>query len=461
MDLAKLFQKSSPQELALKRAISANPSGKGGFSFLFGQWVMLNDSYHTYIDQGFKAIPFVYGIVDQIAEKFSDAPRELMEIVDVKKSKGYDAMIRSARSQKDFFLARMLRIKAMRAVEGDHPYYKLMESPNPITPTEKTFNYARCGYLALTGNNYNFARTLGDAAGERATHPKQWWVIPSPACAPVVGKDVFDPILSYRVSYFEEDLPANLVQHVKLSNFTSATHDMQETLVGMPPLKPLLTTNTQIRDAEKANGMAFANLAPAGIVSGEGTDSMSEEDGLQIQEGFVKRHQGLESWKKIIVTPAKTHWTKIGFSPVDMQILEFMNKAEERIAKVYHYPLGLLNSKGEVANETINSRRMITDAVLPYIRRYDDADTQAVRKWYKNPKLKVVTDLQYFPELQEDMTRISTWLKEAYWLTVEEKREVMDYEEKWAGTMLIPSGMDTIENVTASKDLNGGDEFTL
>lgn len=461
MDLIKLFQKSNPQELALKRAMSANPKGIGGFSFLFGQWVMLPDNYHTYIDMGFKSIPFVYGIVDQIAEKFSDAPRELMEVTDAKMSKGYDAMIRSARNQKDFFLAKTLRIKAMRAVEGDHPYYKLMESPNPVTPTEKTFNYTRCGYLALTGNNYNFALTLGEAAGKRAKHPKQWWIIPSPACAPVVGEDIHDPVAAYRVSYYDEDLPPHLVQHVKLSNFTSAMQDMQETLIGMSPLRPLITTNSQIRDAEKANGMAFSNLSPAGIVSGDGVDSISEEQGMQIQEGFMKRHQGLESWKKIIVTPAKVNWTKIGFSPVDLQILEFMDKAEERIAKVYHYPLGLLNSQGEVANETINSRRMITDAVLPYIRRFDDADTQQVRKWYDNPKLKVVTDLQYFPELQEDMTRIAGWLKEAYWLTVQEKRAVMDYQEEWTGTMLVPSGVDIIENVTASTDLDGGNDDTL
>jgi phage portal protein BeeE len=453
MDLMKLFQ----QPGAVKN-VRANPSGSA-FAFQFGNWVMLPENYTTYIDNGFKNIPYVYAIVDQIAEKFSDAPRELMQVIDKQKARGYDAMTRGAKSPKDFFLAATLRKKAMRTMDYDHPYYKLMEAPNPITPTEKTFNYMRCGYLALTGNSYTFDLIPG--AGQYPDAPKQLMIIPSPTCAPVVGS-LYDPIQAYRVSYFDEDLPKERVQHVKLSNFTSSSHDITETLVGMSPMRSLIPTNSQLRDAENANGLAFANMAPAGIINGDGmgsSDSLTEDQGVQIQEGFVKRHLGAESWKKIIVTPAKVNWTQIGFSPVDMDILAFMDKAEERIAKVYHYPLGLLNSQGEVANETINSRRMITDAVLPYIRRFDDADTQAVKRWYKDPNLRVVTDLQYFPELQEDMTRVVQWLKDAYWLTVEEKREVMDYQAAFEGTMLVPSSLETYENIVSKLDLSGGDNF--
>lgn len=455
MDLINLFKN---RQLQVK---SIGLPRHSGFSMLTGTWVMLPEDYTTYIDNGFKNIPYVYSIVDQIAEKFSDAPREIMRIIDDKKAKGYDAMMRSAKTPKDFFMARMLRIKAMEALGHDHAYYRLMSKPNPITPTEKTFNYMRCGYLALTGNSYCFAATPG--IGLNANAPVQWWIIPSPTCAPVVGT-VDEPVAAYQVSYYDKPLAKESVQHVKLSNFTNSSHNIMDTLIGMSPLRPLIPTNSQLRDAEYANGVAFSNMAPAGIVSGEssgmGDQALTEDQGKAIQDGFLNRHVGKESWKKIIVSPAKVNWTRIGFSPVDLDILKFMDKAEERIAKVYHYPLGLLNSQGEVANETINSRRLITDAVLPYVRRFDDADTQSVRAWYNDPKLKIVTDLQYFPELLEDMARMSAWLKDAYWLTLEEKRAVMDYEEQWQGTMLVPSNLDTIENIKGA-DLDGGNEDTL
>jgi hypothetical protein len=48
------------------------------------------------------------------------------------------------------------------------------------------------------------------------------------------------------------------------------------------------------------------------------------------------------------------------------------------------------------------------------------------------------------------MTMMAGWLKDAYWLTIEEKRKVMDYEEQWSGTMLIPSGYDTLNNILAA-----------
>lgn len=459
MDLIKLFQKqpqsATPVVMAQKQL---GYPDRRAFQFLSGNWVLLQENYSTYIDKGFKNIPYVYAIVDQIAEKFSDAPRELMRVKNKKMAKGYDQLMKSGRTTKDFFMAKMLMIKAMEEVPEDHPYYILMNSPNPITPTEKTFNYMRCGYLALTGNNYAYAATPG--MGPNANAPKQWWIVPSPTCAPIVG-DYLDPIKGYRTSYFElDEIAPELIQHVKLSNFMSSNHSLEDTLVGMSPMRPLITTNSQLTAAERANGIGLTNMAPAGLLSGEAKDELSEEDGGKIQEGFTQRHTGQEEYKKIIVSPTRIHWTEIGFSPVEMQILEFMDKAEERIAKVYHYPLGLLNSKGEVANETINSRRMITDAVLPYIRRFDDADTQAVKQWYNDQNLKVVTDLQYFPELQEDMVRISTWLKDAYWLTLEEKRQVMDYQEQWKGTMLIPSGLDSIENILA-KPLDGGNEDEL
>ena len=434
-----------------------------GFIPLAGRWVMLTENYDAYIEKGFKKLPYVYGIVDHICEKFSDPPRELYRITDRKKAMGVSSMLKSARTPEHFFKARMLQIKAFDRMDESHEFYSLMQSPNPITPTEKSFNYSRCGYLALTGNSYVYSAVPG--MGPNAENPKQLWVIPSPTCQPIAGSNM-DPIMGYKVSYYEPDnVPIERMQHVKLSNLISQFSSLDEMLVGTSPMKPLLQTTNQLNDAYNANGVAFQNMAPAGVLNGEPRDGdtmLSEGQASQLQDGFLQRHTGMANWKKVIVSPARLHWTQIGFSPVDMQILEFMDKGEEQIAKVFHYPLGLLNNKGEVANETINSRRLITDAVMPYIRRFDDADTQSVRSWYKDQSLQVMTDLQYFTELQEDMDKVVGWLKESYWLSMEEKRRVMDYEEKVRSgdTVLVPSSLAPIEEVTMG-NLDGGEQNEL
>lgn len=431
-----------------------------GFVPLAGRWVMLTENYDTYINQGFKKLPYVYGIIDHIAEKFSDPPRLLYKEADRKKAKGYKSMIAGANDPEHFFKARMLKIKAFEQIEEDHEYYQLIASPNPISSTEKSFNYERCGYLALTGNSYVYSAVPG--IGINAEKPKQLWVIPSPTCQPIAG-DNMNPVMGYKVSYYEPDtVSPERMQHVKLANFISQFSSLDEMLVGMSRMKSLTQTVSQLNDAFNANGVAFQNMAPSGVLNGEPKDgvALSQEQGMALQDGFLQRHTGTANWKKILVSPARLHWTQIGFSPVDMQILEFMDKAEEQIAKVFHYPLGLLKQDGIVANSNINRRALITDAVMPYIRRFDDADTQSVRKWYNDPSLQVMTDLQYYSELNEDMDKTVSWLKDCYWLSMEEKRRVMDYEEEMQGTVLIPSGLSPLNDLVLS-DLDGGEADSL
>lgn len=452
MDLIKGFKK------AFQKKELGYPS-TSGFNIIGGRWVMLTDNYTTYIDEGWKKIPYVYGIIDHICQKFSDPPRLLYKEKDRKKAMGMRSLLNGASSGEQFFKAKMLRIKAFEQIDEGHDYYSLMSEPNPISNTEKSFNYERCGYLALTGNSYVYSAVPG--IGSNAEKPKQLWNIPSPTCQPIAGSNM-NPILGYKVSYYEPDnVPLERMQHVKLANFISQFSSLDEMLVGISPMKTLINTNTQLLDGDNANGVAFQNMAPAGIVNGESNaDGLTPEQGLQIQEGLQQRVENNALYKKMLVTPARVHWTKIGFSPVDLQILEFMDQAEKKIAKVYHYPLGLLNDMGEVANQEINSKRLITDAVMPYIRRFDDADTQSVRSWYNDPTLSVMTDLQYFPELSEDMEKIARWLKDCYWLSMEEKRRVMDYEEEYQGTVLVPGNLVPIEDLSGL-DLSGGNDLTL
>jgi phage portal protein BeeE len=451
MDLINLFRKKS----------LGYPSTTG-FIPLAGRWVMLTENYTTYIDQGFKKLPYVYGIIDHICEKFSDPPRLLYKEKDGKKAQGVRTQLKGATLPEHFFKARMLQIKAFEQIEETHPYYQLMSSPNPISPTEKAFNYERCGYLALTGNSYTYSAVPG--MGANANIPRERWVIPSPTCQPIAGDNV-NPLLGYKVSYYEPDtVPPERMEHVKLSSFISQFSSLDEMLIGTSPMKPLIQTTSQLNDAFNANGVAFQNMAPAGVLNGEPKSedtALTQEQVQGLQDGFLARHQGQSEWKKILVSWARLHWTQIGFSPVDMQILEFMDKAEQQIAKVYHYPLGLLKDEGIVANSMVNSRRLITDAVMPYIRRFDDSDTKAVRSWYGDQSLQVMTDLQYYSELSDDMEKVAKWLKDCYWLSLEEKRRVMDYEEEMKeGTFLVPSSFVPLSDILLG-DLDGGESLEL
>ena len=81
-----------------------------------------------------------------------------------------------------------------------------------------------------------------------------------------------------------------------------------------------------------------------------------------------------------------------------------------------------------------------------------------LRTGYKDPTLVYVSDLQYYSELSEDREKQAKWLKDAYWLTTDETRAVMDYGDEYdPSQILVPSGLATLSDV-AGGDLNTSDE---
>jgi hypothetical protein len=58
------------------------------------------------------------------------------------------------------------------------------------------------------------------------------------------------------------------------------------------------------------------------------------------------------------------------------------------------------------------------------------------------------------------MDKMAGWLKDCYWLSTEEKRRAMDYEEKVkeGDTVLVPSNLVPVGDITGG-DLDGGDNF--
>src|SRR5690606_33739490 len=84
---------------------------------------------------------------------------------------------------------------------------------------------------------------------------------------------------------------------------------------------------------------------------------------------------------------------------------------------------------------------------------FDDTITAYIRQAYNDDSLVYISDLQVFKELEENMKDLAEWLSKAYWIDINEKRAVMDYEPKPNGdVMLIPSGLVTLDDVLAKPD---------
>lgn len=416
------------------------------WTFINGMWVEAVDRGESYIDKGYKSIPYIYSIISQIVDKASDAPIQVMKVVNQEKANAYKLLTKGSQTEASILKSRVLKAQAYEVVES-HPFLDVIKNPNPID-TEKTLKENLLGYLQLTGNAYMYGATPG--IGSNASKPTELWAIPSP-CVQIITGTRRDPISGYKVSYFtEESLPKEKVMHIKLFNPVTDI-DNVNWLYGMSPLRSACRLISQIEAADTATGTLFRNMGPAGILSGnDDPEMLTEEIAIGIQDKFRQQHMGVHNAGDIIVTPSKVTWQQIGVSPVDLKIIEAEQNFLEKLCAIFKYPKELITGSENVASQGWSDKQLVTKAVMPLLRRLDDALTQYIQSAYGDNAIEAVSDLQYYPELAEDRSKQTEWLKNADWLTIDEKRAVQDYEKLESGLgnkVLVASSKASLEDV--------------
>ena len=417
------------------------------WSLVAGRWVEAADGGESYINNGYKSIPYIYSIISQIADKASDAPIQVMRIVNKEKANAYKILTKGAQTPASILKAKVLKSQAYEVVDG-HDFLRVLSNPNPID-TEKTLKEALLGYLLLTGNAYMYGAVPG--IGVNATKPVELWTIPSP-CVQIISGDRRDPVSGYKVSYFsEEEIPKEKVMHLKYFNPVTDV-DNNSWLYGMAPLRSACRLISQMDAADTATGTLFRNMGPAGILTGEKDSDLTEPQAVAIQDRFRQQHMGIYNAGDIIVTPAKVTWQQIGVSPVDLKIIEAEDNFLQKLCSIFHYPKDLITGSENVASQGWSDKQLITKCVMPLLRRLDDAITEYIQLCYNDNTIEAVSDLQYYPELQEDREQQTKWLKDADWLSIDEKRAVQDYEALDNGigvNVLVGSGKTTLEDVVS------------
>ena len=428
------------------------------WTFTQGLWVPLDTKDSTYIEKGYKAIPIIQSIVSKIIDKASDAPPQVMRIRNERVAKGFYLTIKNAKSPEQVFKAKALAKKAFEQ-QDSHPFLNVIDTPNPIN-TGKELRESLMGYYLLTGNAIEYAAMPQN--GSNSNRPTELWCIPSPCVKPVAG-NLQNPIAAYAISYMsDKNIDVRQITHVKNFNPITNLNGLEGMGWGLSPLRSAGSLMTQRKYADIAQGTLFANMAPAGIISGNSSEvglELEQDQAISMNDHFRNNHMGVHNAGDIHVTPADVKWVNIGLSPVDMDILNFNKDIERQIANIYNWPVNLLYENSVQANQETSARQIITNCVMPLLRRFDDARTKKLRQWYNDPNLVYLSDLQYYSELSEDREQQARWLKDAYWLTTAEKREMMDYEsEVDESQILVPSGLMPLSDVRGGSGLLGSGE---
>jgi len=168
-----------------------------------------------------------------------------------------------------------------------------------------------------------------------------------------------------------------------------------------------------------------------------------------------ERFNGIENINTIGVLAGPYDYLNFGLNAVDLQIIPIMNLTLHQWCRMLGLPTVLFDAEHTSDNNYQNALRdLVTNTVIPKMASFrDQLNKWLLPRFKAEGKYFIDFDAASLPELQRDIEKLVNSLRNAYWLTEDEKRIEMNREPKGGiyATSLIPSGMTPIE--MAGQDL--------
>ena len=210
------------------------------------------------------------------------------------------------------------------------------------------------------------------------------------------------------------------------------------------------------------------NGGPPGFLSvADSNVELLEPQALKIEEDINKNYGGSGNKNRIKVFGQKMDWTQMGISAMDMDLLESRKFSLRDICNLYHVSSQLLNDS---ANKTYNNyleakKALIINVVLTELELVVHEFNRKILPPFEKRDGKdyeLCTDTSVYPELQADFNQQVVALAGAWWLTPNQKLEIMNLERnenELMNQIWIPAGMTPLDiaaegNLAASLNYN-------
>ncbi len=407
--------------------------------------VYMPDNIESYINEGFLFNPSVYSIVSFIAQKAGAIPWAVYEVKNDKALHLY----KSASHDLPQFKKSMIRTKALIEIK-EHELSQLFTSPNIIQAWPEFIEQV-VGFKLVTGNSY--VHCIGPTNGINAGMIKELWTLPSQLMTIVAGNSM-EPVKQYELRGDRTVvIPTEQVIHLK---YWTPNYINGQFLYGISPIQAGRRVVTKSNASYDSSVSSFQNMGAMGFISaGDGskdTDPLTEEQAEMIEKRLAKK-TGPNNRGKMLVTSANIKWQQMGMSPVDLNIIESDKMDLRTICNLFHVPSELFN---DASNKTYSNTKeagsaVYTNAVMPALIQFRDALNQFVSKRYED-KIYLDFDTSMISELQDDLNQMTTALQGAWWITPNEKRDMMSFGVDEANPLMdeyfVPSGLMPLSVVT-------------
>lgn len=318
-------------------------------------------------------------------------------------------------------------------IEQD-PLLTLLARPNEyesgVTFVEKVFNF-----VLIEGNTY-----IAKVHGLPSLPPKYLYTL-RPDRTKVIPGSWDKPIYGYEYNAGSrpETFKAEDVLHIKEFHPTDDFYGLSRMEVAS---RQIDISNTAMEWNKK---LLQNDMRPAGVMNFE--DSLTEDQRNEFRKQVEYRSAGYGNAGKFLITEGKAKWEQMSVNPKDVDWMNGQKWVMRQICSVFGVPSMLL---GDTEATTYNNyqearKALYEETVLPLM----DILTDEFNYWLVplfGDGYKLSYDRDSIEALQEERGKKYSYLAQADWLTINDKREATGYEELNEGdVLLVPFSVTPLE----------------
>ena len=226
-----------------------------------------------------------------------------------------------------------------------------------------------------------------------------------------------------------DNIPVDEVIHVKYFNPKFGING--EELRGLSPLSILSKRNTLSDSIISATTAQIQNGGVPGILFEKG-------DYAEISENAGKRKKDLYDYFSSPDNKGMPYsaggdldYIALGLKLVDMEVSALEKITFKKMCNVFCVSDRLFNNDATGSEISDKGARvgLYTNAVLPLLRRIKDSLNNNLVPDFKQNRYHINFDISEIQELQQHYGELVTWLDKAWWLSPNERREMMDWEK--------------------------------
>lgn len=417
-----------------------------------------------FINDGYCGNASIYTIISKKAKKFAHIRRGVYEVQDKKSFKSFRNSLKDGFStQQAINRTLKLQTKAYGNEEVENDLSKLLEKPNPWQGQDQFFElvdifYETIGEAIIWCNRGDIDESVDDDTVAQmpvlemyALPPQYIEVIPDPEDVWGVLGYVFD------VGGKRETLRKCDVIHWRRPNpqFDAITRTH---LRGLSPLKPGNKVLQQDDDSTDATVSMYQNGGAKGVAYDKSMRSLTQKQDSQLDEVFERKINNKSVKAAVARVQGDWGYLNVGMSSVDMELLDGQQKAFVRLCNLLDCPPALFLVDQTYENAIQAIRNWINNSLIPNACSLRDEMNRVLLKAFKleGGSITIDIDPSDLPELQADQAKLVGWLKDAWWLTGNQKLDYMNEEEsdnELMDEIIIPSGMMLLKDLEG----DGGD----